>query len=340
MARVPPKALRHSCYSRGVHHRKLLRLFRRALLAAGPVSLGALALSGCGNSSKSSTGPTCPAYDGGRSCIDSWSVPAPKSCLHLGDGGPGAWPVRAMDCTHICGPQRASCFAGRVDGGYFVQCPPLCAMGRRPPGLGEALDSLRGLGEWFARAAALEDASVLAFRVLERELALHRAPRRLRRAAARAARDEERHARAMSALACRFGAVPCFARLEAPAPRALEAIAADNAVEGCVRETFGALVATWQAEHARDPRIRAVMRGIARDETRHAALAWRVARWSASGLDAAARRRVAKARRAAVDALEQQSDAPVDCEFMTLAGMPDRLQARALFDALLDGAWV
>lgn len=312
-------------------------MFRSALLAAAPVSLGALVLGGCGG--RTDIGQSCPAFDGGvTACVAQWEVPAPASCLQLGDGGPGSWPVPASVCTRICGPQRSNCWASRGDGGFVVECPGLCT-GRRPPGLGDAFGASRGLADWFANAAALEDASVLAFSVLEGELALHRAPRRLRRAASRAARDEVRHARAMSALARRYGADVRFARLRAPAPRSLEAIAVENAVEGCVRETFGALLATWQAEHARDSGIRAVMRRIARDETRHAALAWHVAHWSGSHLDAAARRRVAQAQRAAVDSIERQCGAEVDPELVANAGMPDRRQTRALFDALRDGVW-
>jgi hypothetical protein len=37
-------------------------------------------------------------------------------------------------------------------------------------------------------------------------------------------------------------------------------------VEGCVGETFGALVGAWQARFARDPEVRVVMRPIAGDE--------------------------------------------------------------------------
>ena len=59
-------------------------------------------------------------------------------------------------------------------------------------------------------------------------------------------------------------------RVEALPTRALGVVAIENAVEGCVRETFGALIASWQAEHARDPGIKRLMRSIARDETRHA----------------------------------------------------------------------
>ena len=42
------------------------------------------------------------------------------------------------------------------------------------------------------------------------------------------------------------------------------------------RETWAALLAQHQAEHARDPLVRAAMKSIALDEARHAALAWTI----------------------------------------------------------------
>jgi hypothetical protein len=100
----------------------------------------------------------------------------------------------------------------------------------------------------------------------------------LARAARQSARDEIRHAAQMTSLARRYGASPVAPRVAAPQRRrpALE-IAQENAVEGCVRETFGALLAWQQATSAQDPVFARVLRGIAADETRHAALAWEVA---------------------------------------------------------------
>ena len=55
-------------------------------------------------------------------------------------------------------------------------------------------------------------------------------------------------------------------RIEAQnTPVALEEIALENAVEGCVRETFGALLATLPGcDCDKDPAIRAAMARIAR----------------------------------------------------------------------------
>ena len=80
-----------------------------------------------------------------------------------------------------------------------------------------------------------------------------------------------------------------------PSP-SLVALLEDNAVEGCVKETFGALLATWQAEHAANPRIRRTLRRIAADETRHAALAWGILAWGMKELAPTERRRVEASR--------------------------------------------
>src|SRR6185295_13249702 len=122
--------------------------------------------------------------------------------------------------------------------------------------------------------------SIHAFRRLARELRAHGAPSDLVNAARACARDEARHARTMARLARAHGATIDRVHVEDVGTRDLEAIARENAVEGCVGETYGALLAIWQAEHAADADVRAAMREIAPDEMRHAALAWAVATWA------------------------------------------------------------
>ncbi|HEX7664753.1 MAG TPA: hypothetical protein VF407_09585, partial [Polyangiaceae bacterium] len=129
--------------------------------------------------------------------------------------------------------------------------------GRRPEGLAAPRRAngahTSAIGLYFAEMAHLEGASVHAFRSLESELVAHGAPVDLVAAACRAAEDEVRHAQETARLAHRHGATPPEVVVaKAEAVRTLEAIALENAVEGCVRETFGALVATWQAAHAAD----------------------------------------------------------------------------------------
>ncbi len=227
--------------------------------------------------------------------------------------------------------------AGNVlDAEAIVECV-FCngITGRRPLGLAE-LQPADGspLGRYFASMAHLESASVRAFRDLEAWLALHRAPRRLRIAARRSAADERRHAGAAARLALRFGGKVSRPEVRAVRLPSVLELVEDDAVEGCVKETFGALLATWQAAHAGDARLRRTLRGIAADETRHAALAWDVLAWGAEKLDRAGRRRVARAMAHALADVERTADSPVHASIRLVAGYPPPVVARALSRAL------
>jgi hypothetical protein len=244
-------------------------------------------------------------------------------------GQTAAYPCDVAECLEsgtipASGPITVECTTGRAG----------CADGgRRPAGLVEeaAARSQSALGAWLARLAWMEAASMHAFRTLRAELASLGAPRTLLCAAERAERDEARHARVASRLARRRGVTPVRARVAPRRVRSLETIARENAVEGCVRETFSALVAGWQAQHATDPELAAAMKAIAEDETRHAALAWAVARWLEPQLDRGARRILRASVRGALRALR--------CEVSTLppslahaAGLPSRAEGAALVD--------
>jgi hypothetical protein len=182
-------------------------------------------------------------------------------------------------------------------------------VGRRPSGLVERTLAPGGAsrGAWFARAAQLESASVDAFRILARELAAYGAPRELVREAERSACDEIRHTTMMVQLAVRFGA-----RFDPPVveprpfPRSLFEIARENAIEGCVRETYGAVEAIILAEVETDPAIARVLEVIARDEVRHAELAWSIAAWTRTKLDDAELREIDWAMKKAASDLGQE----------------------------------
>lgn len=221
---------------------------------------------------------------------------------------------------------------------------PNCAIGRRPAGFvsGRRKQSLacRPLGRHFAESARLEAASVTAFRVLRSELVAHGAPLRLVRAASRAAREEIRHTQLTSRLARRHGATLNLPVVEKQPIRELEAIAIENAVEGCVRETFGALVAMWQAKKARDHVIAKAMTRIARDETRHAALSWEIAQWALPRLGEESRAKILRARRAAITQLRQELSVAPAPELVENAGMPRVDDALKLLSQLEQRLWV
>jgi hypothetical protein len=256
------------------------------------------------------------------------------------------------DCNGLCGDENFifnchaygdGCVGGSVtDGGPVVidcaTCPG--AAGRKPAGLEEPAFE-RGAGafaDYFARVAHLEAASVHAFRGLRRDLERFGAPSSLARAARRAEQDERRHARVMARFARRFGGNAPRARVRSARARSLEEVAHENGVEGCVRETYAALIATWQAARATDPEIAREMAAIAEDETRHAALAWAFARWAEEHLDDSARARLRTARDAAVAEIEQ-GIAPVAPTLACAAGLPSPDDQRRLLGAVRRELW-
>jgi hypothetical protein len=116
-------------------------------------------------------------------------------------------------------------------------------------------------------------------------------------------------------------------------------MAVENAVEGCVNETFSAALALVQSMTARDPIMRAAMGPIARDEVRHAELAWRVADWLDTRLSETERARVKRARNAAVNALIYNASRGVERELVEELGLPPAHVAVALALDLAKRLW-
>lgn len=210
-----------------------------------------------------------------------------------------------------------------------------CAAARRAGEVDyRAAERFGDAGDYFAHAAYLEASSVAAFARLARELSRNAAPAELVLRAARAARDERRHAGAFRALARRAGKNVWRAAKVGASSRSLETIAIENTVEGAVRETWGAVVAAYQARAATDPETRRALSSIAADEATHAELAADVAAWLASRLGAVEVARVADARRAALEAIERDLWRAMPRESVRIAvGLPSAKVARALFSA-------
>jgi rubrerythrin len=263
------------------------------------------------------------------------------SCVDLCTGV--AFPFLSCEVANGFGcDDDAEAFVAPDGAPVVVECDKCTISGRRPSGLvrPRRARATNALGRFFACVSHLEEASVHAFEGLAGELHRLDAPAELVRAARRSARDEVRHARATARIARRHGAEPPSLRVLARRrARSLVRIAVENAVEGCVRETFGALVAAWQAAHAADPQIARTMRRIAADETRHAALAWAIAGWMEPRLDARSRRAVLAARRRAVRALLREVSSPCPSVLVVQAGMPSAARATALLEVLRTALW-
>jgi hypothetical protein len=274
--------------------------------------------------------------DGDVHCLYDLPCGLPDSLWAIGCevyGGPdGGAPI---GCRLVNGEGcQADAYSPPANGEVTMDCNDCFGGGgRRPRGLRRSeVRASSSLGVYFAKMAYDEAASVRAFERMQRELAAHDAPEALVRAAGRAVRDEVRHARLMTSRAEAHGAVVPSPRVRRAKTRSLEAIAKENAVEGCVHETFGALLLAWQAKHAPRASFRRAFARIAADEARHAALSWAVAQWLEGRLDARARARVEAARARAVRSLGR-SGAAIRVDGV---GFPGRALRAAIAEAFAE----
>lgn len=165
---------------------------------------------------------------------------------------------------------------------------------------------------WLADAA-MEHASIASFARLSLELVSLGAPPSLVRGAHEAALDEIEHARLAFGLA---RAVDPSSSPMGPGPFAhagssglattLEELVAATVRDGCVGESFAALVAAEGALLCTEPRARAVLLRIAEEERAHAAFAFRVVAWAIGAGGAPVRRAAA----AAFDEARRAGDGP------------------------------
>lgn len=228
--------------------------------------------------------------------------------------------------------------SGDTGDGMQVTCEGewqrICPGGRAPrAGLVRVRQARGGArGRWLGRMAAMEAASVRAFRELAEDLAQLGAPAALVTEARRGAVDEVRHARMVAGMARAMGG--SLPRLVArPRVRVdLDGFAAHNAAAGCVAETWSALIARHRALRA-PAALRPAFQRIAGDEARHADLAWEIDRWArAAGAHAS---RVAAARRDMVVVVRAEAlrRAPPGL------GLPTPARASKLVDALDRALW-
>jgi len=140
--------------------------------------------------------------------------------------------------------------------------------------------------EHWVRIGLMEHASIAAFARFSLQLLAFGAPASLLEATQRAMADETHHARLAFDLASRFARVPC-----GPGYLDVSSAMGNNDwadvvkatfVEGCIGETVAAMEAAEALQHARDPQVRATLEVIARDERRHAELAWQFIDWALS----------------------------------------------------------
>lgn len=272
-------------------------------------------------------GMRCPGFSRGHASVRIPSVPE-------GYDKEGNYRLQvdrqgALKVTYLGG-------APKREGGFG----PVC--GRRPSGmlLGSELEQSAcddhesgeaEVGAYLAECARLEAAAVMAFELMASELSAHGAPASFIERCSLAAEDERRHTQAMTEAARRYGVEPTLpGPLTRNLPSLLE-LARENTIEGCVRETWGALSAVLQARTAQDPALAALYASIAPDELAHAELSWDIHAWLAEQTGASHHLgELAEVARA--ELLAEQDDA--HSSVARLAGAPDRATACRLIREL------
>jgi len=156
-----------------------------------------------------------------------------------------------------------------------------------PAPLGTELpDDVRAeLAAAWLRDARYEHASIASLERAADELAMWDAPQPLIDATRQAAADEAVHTSQCLALAWRYGAPPLAPGPLEPVPLrpgTLTSMALDLFEEGCVNETYAAVVAASGARRAEVRDVRELLGRIADDESDHAGIAWASLRWVVS----------------------------------------------------------
>ncbi len=214
---------------------------------------------------------------------------------------------------------------------------PNCVEGRRPAGLDVAPSAgwLRSVSEHLREVAFMETAAIWAFDELCADLKRVGAPLSLQARAAQAREDEVAHACIMHAELQRRGLTPRTSVAPPPRTQSLLELARLNATEGCVRETYGALLANHQGAYATDPALRRAFTRIARDEAEHAELSLDLGAWLDTQLSADERAEVARAKADAVIALfEECARLDASKEVREEAGMPTARVAQMMLSGL------
>jgi hypothetical protein len=259
------------------------------------------------------------------------------ACTDVAYGGDGDAGVACeVDCARVCAAVAPTAPQGfrscTWSAGQLSYLCGTCGVGRVPT---ETAVCPLGttVAERLARQAYYEAASVVAFERFTVALEAAGAPRALVERSCAASKDESRHASRFAALAAANGATPMPLHYEAATPSLFD-LAVENATEGCVRETFGALVTLHQAEHAETAEIRAAFASIAEDEAEHAALSWELRAWFDGQLTSEERARVQDAHVSAVAAARRDALSAPDAPGVAL-GLPTPDRALRMLGVLM-----
>jgi hypothetical protein len=206
----------------------------------------------------------CKQQDAGVECSESNGVHACGPYSYCGVGRPFL----------VAGAARLAATTARADWAAERLSPDVSRL---------SPSERRSLADHWTRVAQMEHASIAAFARFTLQLLALGAPSELVVASNQAMSDETEHARLAFALASAFSGReigPDTLPIEGALDGAdLDAFVATLLREGCIGETRAAVEAYEMLGDSRDAAVREVLEIIARDETRHAELAWRTLAW-------------------------------------------------------------
>ena len=213
-------------------------------------------------------------------------------------------------------------------------------VGRKPPGIlefkpQEIRKNQNAVGSLLSRNAAFEAASVIAFEHLREELEFYDAPLSILKKIDAAIVDERRHAIQIAQLAHCYGQTADQFKVTKSVIRSLESIATDNMIEGCIGESWGALVGLHQAVTASDKSIAQVMQVIANEEIEHASLSWEIHAWLFPQLTSQEKERVVIAKQMALLELIKKAQQGTDQYVNQVMGLPEPKTATILAKKLV-----
>ena len=136
----------------------------------------------------------------------------------------------------------------------------------------------------WTQAGLMEHASIASFARFSLQLLELGAPPNLISGATRAQADEVAHARDCFSVASVLrgspvGPGPLNLRGALGSPCSVAQVLLETIQEGCINETLAAAEASWLVEQTPFSSLQEILVRIARDETRHAALAWKTVQW-------------------------------------------------------------
>jgi len=252
-------------------------------------AFGVCSYDGCDSDADCGAGLHCAAYPGAcgygafacqradDDCQDCSDPQSSQTCSKQADGH------RACEAKGVCGRPFLVGDAARV--AHVVARTDWADTRLAGPQLLHlSLQERSQLAAHWTKMGQLEHASIAAFARFSLQLLALGAPPDLVEDCTRALGDETRHARLCFQLASAYagraiGPGPLDVEQSLVATSLLQIVELVIA-EGCVGETVAALEALEAGEAAADPMIRAAYAQIARDEQRHAELAFRFVRWA------------------------------------------------------------